>query len=153
MDRNTQNKAIELYKNGLTVYEVGAELGLSYVTIWNILKNNEVDMRPRGVAKGTKFVKDSGEFIVTKRFPDGTNKPKDVLIFETNAKINVPEGFAVLHLDGRKSNCELINLALVTVEYYKEFMGEYPPYYKPKKSSNKDNNKKKSKKTTNKKKK
>ena len=42
MDRSTQNKAIELYKKGLTVYEVGAELGLSYVTIWNILKNNDI---------------------------------------------------------------------------------------------------------------
>lgn len=132
MDRRTQDAIIKLYKQGKSIYEVGAEVGVSYVSVWNVLKENDVDMRKRGPVRGIRYIKEDGEFIPARRFPDGTNKPKDVLIFETNAKINIPEGFAVLHLNGKKTDCTLTNLALVTMEYYRYQMGEYPSYYKEK---------------------
>lgn len=141
MDIKTQDNIIKLYEQGKSIYEVGAEVGLSYVSVWNVLKSNEVEMRQRGPTKGVRYVKESGEFVVKKRFSDGTHKPKDVLIFEINSKIDIPEGFAVYHLNGKKTDCDLTNLALVTVDYYKSQMGEYPPYYKPKKEDKKESKK------------
>ena len=111
----------------MSLLDIQHEVGVNYETMMLVLKENfsqyDIDRRV-STYKGTDVVDGKGYVIVPKpEWYVGRKNSKyvylhSVVMCESLGIVEIPKGFCVHHIDGDKTNNDISNLCLLTIEAY-----------------------------------
>ena len=111
----------------MSLLDIQHEVGVEQSAVLNVLKENfsqyDIDRRAN-TYKGTDVVDGKGYVIIPKPiWYSGRKNSKyvylhSVVMCESLGITEIPKGFCVHHIDGNKTNNDISNLCLLTVEAY-----------------------------------